>query len=226
MRLSRLNLNTLHPIERAPLTCFAWTLILLSMTLNSCISEKTKVSPPSNDPLQAFISTPFSEEELAAYKELGTASMSGTAFLMMENKKALHQKGALVVLLPVSKYTEEWFQKYVIQEGECLTPTDPAQLDYPLIYIVQPDLCTLAYAVALDERILPYVRNTITDAAGHFAFAHLPPGEYFVVARITSLEAQYFIAAIAHSRVKVPADQHLTNVGVSRKVDTNRNPSG
>ena len=204
----------------------AGIVILLFTTLNSCNDEKTKVSTPSNDLLPIFISSHFSEVELVSYKAQGTASISGSAFLVMEDKKPIHQEGALVIILPVSKYTEEWFHKYVVQEGECRSPIDPPNSDSPVVYIVPPGRCTLAYAVALDERILPYVRNTITDAAGRFAFVNLPPGEYFVAARITSLEAQYFLDAIAHSRIKVFGDQHLTNVGVSRKMDTNRNLSG
>jgi hypothetical protein len=183
-------------------------LLLPLFAVNNC---NEPLPPPTNEPLPSLISTPFSEDGLAPYRGKGTASISGSAFLVREESDTLHEEGALVLLVPVSEYTKEWFDKFVIQDGECRNQETSTERTF-IIYFFPPDRCTLAYAIALDNRIMPYIRNTKTDAAGRFALVNLPPGEYFIAVRIGS--------ALAHSRVRLSNDQQLTNIEVSRKLGT------
>jgi len=101
----------------------------------------------------------FDESEFAAYRGTGSGTVTGLLAVRSSNG-AEHVgnfggsvAGVHVTLIPVTGYTKEMVERE-IGDGENLGPSDP--------------------------RFEKYVRITMTDGNGSFAFNQIPAGDYFV----------------------------------------------
>ncbi len=98
---------------------------------------------------------PFEEASFVPYAGSGSGTVTGTAFLRIanENTRTAGDCKSVVKLMPANAYTDEIVVKHY-QTNMKIEPADP--------------------------RFRKYVRRTDPDAAGRFAFYHVPPGVYYV----------------------------------------------
>ena len=99
----------------------------------------------------------FREAELARYKGRGGSTIEGRAFLTEWDGHVIAGEGTIVQLTPATAYTRERFA--LARDGGTDVPADPT--------------------------LEPYVREAVTGSMGRFSFAHIPPGDYLLVAWIT-----------------------------------------
>jgi hypothetical protein len=97
---------------------------------------------------------PFNEADFARFAGTGSGAVNGTAFrVSKDNSTWIQTHGAVVKLFPKTTYTDE---------------------------IVERKYSNREWLSRSDARLAKYVRRTHPDNDGHFAFYHLPPGEYYV----------------------------------------------
>jgi len=127
----------------------------------------------------------FNEAEFAPFTKTGSASLSGQAFLKTVSGDVKYGAGNLVYLIPVTKYTQEWYQVGLLQ-GQPMSDADP--------------------------RLPKYLRNTQADGEGRFKFSNLPGGEYIAACDIVwGVAGPYgvtYTGGTAFAKVKIgPGEQ-------------------
>ncbi len=128
----------------------------------------------------------FVEAEYAPYREKGTASISGQAFLRTRGGDVKLGAGLTVVMHPVTSYSTEWFERYVIR-GKSIEDLDP--------------------------RAASYVRETIADGEGRFRFNNLPAGEYYLSCYIRwFITATRISGGWAYGKASVASGEHAEAV--------------
>lgn len=179
-----------------------------------------RASPASVSALGA----PLNEKDLAPYKLKGRASIAGQAFWATDANKVFFQPGGLVVLLPVTRQTRDWFER-TFKGDPCATPADLAGLEGKDASNLKPDCqhqagqAILAIQTLLaDRRLTPYIRTTRTNPTGHFWFTKLPAGKYYVISPMRGTgehpkDQKLFDTAWA--LVKLDAGERMTNVVVT-----------
>lgn len=96
----------------------------------------------------------FNEADLARYAGSGTGVINGIAFrVSQDNSTWVQTHGSHVKLFPKTPYTDE---------------------------IVERKYNNREWLARADARLAKYVRRVHSDDDGHFTFAHLPAGEYYV----------------------------------------------
>jgi len=95
----------------------------------------------------------FIESEYAPYAGKGTSSIVGQAFLKTRGGDIKFAAGNMVTLNPVTTYSTEWFNIYILQNRR-MELTDP--------------------------RTTPFNRQTTADGNGNFEFRNLRAGEYYI----------------------------------------------
>jgi hypothetical protein len=103
----------------------------------------------------------FRESDFAWSGGGGSGAVIGQSahFKEAEDPSLVFESNTTISMVPVNEYTSEMIHFTFEQAGNILTPADP--------------------------RYARYVRTTKTDQQGRFAFHHLPPGDYYVMATIT-----------------------------------------
>lgn len=96
--------------------------------------------------------TPFHEQDFADFTQTGTSYISGQAFLTTQGGEVKYGAGRTVRLIPLTKYTVELDSV----DGDSRMRPPPG--------------------VNLDQ----FVRKTIGDGSGNFAFSQVPAGDYFL----------------------------------------------
>jgi hypothetical protein len=96
---------------------------------------------------------PFNETDFAFARGTGTASVSGWICVDFTDRTTTPGSHIYVDLMPKTPYTAEIVNRKFIGR-ENLVPTGP--------------------------RLDKYTRSTMTDGNGHFAFYHVPAGEYYI----------------------------------------------
>jgi hypothetical protein len=133
--------------------------------------------------------TPLDLEPFAPYAQEGTASIRGQAYLESPTGEVKYAVRDEIVLVPVTDYTREWFDRGVVQ-GENVPPLDP--------------------------RVGPYFRLSETTGEGKFAFLDLPAGSYYVVTDINWESQQgQVVGGTAYAEVTVAAGENA-EVAVTR----------
>jgi len=84
------------------------------------------------------------------------ASVVGQGWIEMKDHRLRYVQNTSMDLVPVNAYTEI-IERYFLNDVK-LAPSDP--------------------------RYAKYVRQVSTDATGHFAFHHVPPGEYYLATSV------------------------------------------
>jgi hypothetical protein len=121
------------------------TLVILSLSLMGCIEPKR-------------ITVPFDEKSFAIYKQKGTATVQGQAFLKTAGGDVKYGAGNQIMLLPYNDY---------VKEVKTLKTARHIQLANE------------------DLRWQDYSKSTISDAQGKFEFKNIPAGEYLLETEIT-----------------------------------------
>jgi len=119
--------------------------VLLVLAFASCAGQK---------PIQRI---PFPQSEYDALPKKGTAIVRGQAFLKTIGGDVKKAAGEMVLLNPVTSYSQQWFDVVYWRNGS-LTDQDPSYMQY--------------------------VRTTVADAEGRFTFKEVPAGRYFLTTRI------------------------------------------
>jgi hypothetical protein len=119
----------------------------------------------------------FNEEEYRAYAGKGSGTIVGQAFMVARNGDVKYGAGRAVILSPVTSYSKEWYEEFVLK-GRRLTEPDP--------------------------RALKYIRITQADGEGRFEFKDVPAGSYFIACFIQwEYTAGSSTGGIAHAEVKI-----------------------
>ncbi len=126
----------------------------------------------------------LTEKELLAYKAKGRSIVSGQVFLSLPSGKAFTQAGVSVHLIPMTPYTRYWFD-HNVRSSSCATTGDPAPGEGAIAPRQIADCAQDALAQLLTERrLLPFLRTTRANPTGHFWFAKVPAGRYYIVSFI------------------------------------------
>ena len=105
-------------------------------------------------------SVSFNDGDFQGFKGSGLATITGHAFLTTREGNVISGAGRAVELTPSTPYTKERFA--IARSGRSASPPD--------------------------ERLAQYVRTTVADYRGDFAFRDIPPGEYLLSCWITWLD--------------------------------------
>lgn len=159
----------------------------------------------------------LNEGDLGPYRLKGRASITGQAFLVTHLNKVFIQPGGVVVLLPVTRQTREWFER-VVQHGAC--PSGQEAGGQPGKSAVSILACGREAVITLlnDKSLAAYIRITRTNPSGHFWFSKLPAGRYFVISPITGGNdhgREPKGTGVAWTRVEVEWGERVTNVVVT-----------
>ena len=98
------------------------------------------------------------EYERYAKDRLGTAAITGQAFAVTKFGAVKYAAGKTIELAPVTTYSREWYQVGVVEEKPLTVSAHPEEQNY--------------------------IRTTVSDAEGHFAFQQIPPGDYYVYTEV------------------------------------------
>lgn len=126
----------------------------------------------------------FNEIEFAPYREEGSGTVTGQAFLKTRGGEVRFGAGNEVVMVPVTSYTTEIFQRSVLGSQQIQRP---------------------------DPRYFAYRRTTTADGNGTFEIRNVPAGEYYLSCVIAwEVPGPYGLqpaGGIAYGRVKVGAGE-------------------
>lgn len=121
-----------------------------------CLAIVAGCVAPTKMPAVERIEFPI--EEYSALPASGTGVVEGQAFLKTRGGDVKTAAGSVVLLNPVTSYSNQWYEiNYILQKP--LTEADP--------------------------RLQKYETTKTADAEGRFKFTNVPPGEYYVVSKVT-----------------------------------------
>ncbi len=131
----------------------------------------------------------FDPAEYAPFSRVGTGVIEGQAFLKTKGGDVKLAAGEPVYLNPVTTYSTEFFETYVIGYRD-VEPSDPRAGDFS--------------------------RTVVGDGEGRFRFEGLPAGDYYLHCAIHWYYSEYGqTGGIAHARVTV-RDGEVTRAVVTR----------
>lgn len=117
----------------------------------------------------------FNPAEAQYSRARGTATVKGQAFLRRNDGVVVYGAGSDVMLIPKTSYADEVFQASF--KGRKL------RMEVRLFGNAGPNLMNNDYS--LDPAMEAFVRRQKADGQGNFAFESIPPGEYFILTRVT-----------------------------------------
>jgi len=162
---------------------------------------------------------PFDAKAYAQYDSVGTATITGQAFLTTRGGDVKVGAGRKIGLIPVTNISRRWFngqfirqiavvQGRVIREGIGGIP-----LSMP-----EPDDQGEAEFVPSDRRILKYNRTTTGDGDGRFRFEQVPSGRYYLVCHITWMVGYGESGGMVQAEVEIK-DGETKNIILTPLVD-------
>ncbi len=117
----------------------------------------------------------FNPAEAQYARARGAATVKGQAFLRRNDGVVVYGAGSDVALLPKTSYTDETLRAAF--RGSKL------RMEIRLLGNAGPNLLNNDYQI--DPAMDPYIRRHKADGQGNFAFDGVPPGEYYILTRIT-----------------------------------------
>jgi len=194
--------------------CCLLSVFLFSIQPESSLAEPARQTAASS----RIFGSVLNEGELSPYRLKGRASIAGQAFLVTHLNKIFIQPGGVVVLLPVTRQTREWFEQ-AVQRGPCPSEPDPGGSPGKGLTAPMPACGREAVLAMLgDKSLAAYVRTTRTNPSGHFWFTKLPAGRYFIISPIAGgidhgKEPKGH--GVAWTRIDVEWGERVTNVVVT-----------
>ena len=101
----------------------------------------------------------FDDAEYSSLKRSGNNTIRGQVFAKTRGGDVKKGAGNPVRLIPVTKYTEQWYTEQHMRGKRPTSPPDP--------------------------RYASYDTEVVTDADGRFEFSDLPAGDYYVISNVT-----------------------------------------
>jgi len=101
----------------------------------------------------------LSEQDTATSREEGTATISGEVSVKLRDGKIAHGEESFVYLIPVTVYTTEWFEHYLLRDHNI---------------------------IGRDPRAFWVTRATIVGSEGRFEFSNVPAGNYYLSCTVTT----------------------------------------
>lgn len=126
------------------------TLLITSILLASCVHRAPQ--------LVRWTPLPFDEAEYNALPKTGTGIVKGQVFGRTVGGDVKKAAGESVILMPVTNYSNQYFNETAIPNHVVASAPDPRYHDYEL-------------------------RKT-ADGDGRFEFTNVPPGDYYVFSQI------------------------------------------
>lgn len=123
------------------------SLIATTINLSGCL-------PP---PHQMSV---FNEKDFLPYKQNGTSSILGQAFLKTRGGEVRYGAGDVVTLIPATAYMKEILAETI--------QSDSLENEHPL------------FVVNINPNWKNYIREVTADGLGNFEFAEIPAGEYYL----------------------------------------------
>jgi hypothetical protein len=123
----------------------------------TAVLAATLVGCGTYTPLPPMARPAFPEAEYAALSKIGSATVTGQAFLKTRGGDVKTGAGNTVYITPATSYST--FSYNQRDSYQSIEPADP--------------------------RLAEYTRETIADGSGRFTFKNLPDGDYFLKARVT-----------------------------------------
>lgn len=106
----------------------------------------------------------LNEQDTATSREEGTATISGEVSINLRDGKIAHGAESLIYLIPVSAYTTEWFEHYLVRSHKI---------------------------IGLDPRAFWVTRATVVGSEGRFQFSNIPAGNYYLSCTVTPVLSPY-----------------------------------
>lgn len=101
---------------------------------------------------------PLNDADYVAFLGEGTAMVSGEVSVKRRDGKIIHGEGFFMYLVPVTPYTQEWFEHAIVQDHRIS---------------------------GVDPRSLRATRATSVGTAGRFQFPNVQAGKYYLICAIT-----------------------------------------
>jgi len=137
-------------------------------------------------------SATFNPAEYEPYLKKGSAIITGQAFMKTRGGDVKYGAGNLVYLSPRTTYSDEFYQRVILQGGNLQKA---------------------------DDRVMLYIRTTQADGSGSFEFKDVPAGEYYAYCPIVwEVPSQYGMintGGWAYSRIRI-ADGEAKKVILTR----------
>lgn len=182
-------------------------------------SGQTQATEPGNvTPAKTPPPPILNEKDFFPYKQKGRSTLAGQAFLVSPSGKAITQAGAPVHLIPITPYTRYWFD-HNVRTTSCST-TNPTASSENTTPPRTPTDCpqeTLT-RLQMEKRLAPYLRTTRANPTGHFWFAKIPAGRYYIVSLIEEGSGNHHdesVGGLAWLAIELDAGEKLTNLVVT-----------
>jgi len=115
----------------------------------------------ASQPQNVVISTPFDPSDAEYARRPGSATVYGQAFMRQVGGGVVTAAGSKVLMVPAIPYVHEAFTKGA-------SASSRGQVVFS----------------NLDRRLAAFVRITVADASGSFAFTNIGPGEYYIITQV------------------------------------------
>lgn len=200
---------------RNRLLCAAVTVLLIGILRFDLARATESVNVPPAITSQV---PSLNEKDFLPYKQKGRATLAGQAFLSSPSGKAITQAGIPVHLIPITPYTRHWFD-HNVRRTSC-SSTEASVSSEGAAAPRSPTDCPREALTRLriEKRLAPYLRTTRGNPTGHFWFAKIPAGRYYIVSLIEAASGGHQderLAGLAWLAIEIDTGEKLTNLVVT-----------
>ena len=129
----------------------------LVLMMAGCTFLSAEYQPMANEFRVYEHTAPLNDADYVAFLGDGTAMVSGEVMVKRRDGKIIHGEGFFMYLVPVTPYTQEWFEHAIVQDHK---------------------------VGGVDPRSLRATRATTVGTAGRFQFPNVQAGKYYLICSI------------------------------------------